>query len=122
MTLGEIVRNYREEHGLSQREFAEISGLSSGYISMLEKNRNPRTGEPIIPKIDVIKKVATAMGTTAHSLMEKMGDSMVSLDEFTAEDGELDAQIMILIRQLTPELKHSVYELLQVAVDGLRKR
>lgn len=43
MTLGDIVKNYRAEHGLSLREFSRISGVSNGYISMLEKNEHPKT-------------------------------------------------------------------------------
>ena len=43
MTLGDIVKNYRTEHGLSLREFSRISGVSNGYISMLEKNEHPKT-------------------------------------------------------------------------------
>ena len=37
MTLGDLIKNYREETGMSMDEFAEKSGLSKGYISMLEK-------------------------------------------------------------------------------------
>ena len=38
MFLGEIVKKYRLEHKISMDEFARLSGLSKGYISMLEKN------------------------------------------------------------------------------------
>lgn len=44
MTLSDFVKEYRKEHDLSQRQFAAICGLSNGYISMLEKNMNPKTG------------------------------------------------------------------------------
>ena len=40
MTLGELIREYREQHSMSMEEFARLSGLSKGYISMLEKNKN----------------------------------------------------------------------------------
>ena len=52
MTLGDIVKNYRTEHGLSLREFSRISGVSNGYISMLEKNEHPKTKKPIVPSIE----------------------------------------------------------------------
>ena len=38
MTLSDLVQEYRREHGLSQRQFASICGLSNGYISMLEQS------------------------------------------------------------------------------------
>ena len=61
MTLGELIREYREQHSMSMEEFARLSGLSKGYISMLEKNKNPRNGKPIIPSIATYDGVATAM-------------------------------------------------------------
>ena len=51
MTLGDIIKEYRTSHGLSQDAIAERSGLSKAYISILERNRNPKTGEVVvIPK------------------------------------------------------------------------
>ena len=47
MNLGEIVKNYRDQHSLTMDEFAERSGLSKGYISMLEKNKNPANDKNI---------------------------------------------------------------------------
>ena len=47
MTLRELVMDFRKEHGISQRQFANMCGLSNGYISMLERNSNPKTGLPV---------------------------------------------------------------------------
>ena len=55
MTLGEIVKEYRIAHNMSMDVFASRSGLSKGYISMLEKNVNPKNGKPITPSIETIK-------------------------------------------------------------------
>ena len=38
MTLGQIIRAYREENSMSMDRFAKASGLSKGYISQLENN------------------------------------------------------------------------------------
>lgn len=38
MTLGDIVKRYRSDNHLSMDDFARLSGLSKGYISMLERN------------------------------------------------------------------------------------
>ena len=41
MTLGNLIKNYRKEHSLSQQAFADMAGLSKAYISILERNFNP---------------------------------------------------------------------------------
>lgn len=79
MTLGDCVKQYRTEHDMSQRQFAEECGLSNAYISILEKNVNPKTGEPPIPTIGVYSKIAKVMGISAHDLMCKADESFVSL-------------------------------------------
>ena len=70
MTLGDIVKNYRTEHGLSLREFSRISGVSNGYISMLEKNEHPKTKKPIVPSIEKMRCIANAMGMSFDSLLD----------------------------------------------------
>ena len=62
MTLGDLIKKYREENDLSMSDFAEKSGLSKAYVSLLEKNKNPKTGKEITPSVDIIKKVADAIG------------------------------------------------------------
>ena len=62
MTLGDLIKTYREEHDMSMAEFASKSGLSKAYISLLEKNKNPKTGKEITPSVDIIKKVCDAIG------------------------------------------------------------
>ncbi len=79
MTLGEYVRSYREKHGISQRQFADISGVSNGYISMLEKNQNPKTGQPLTPTMPVLKKLASAMGMTVNDLCSFVEDLAIDL-------------------------------------------
>lgn len=82
MTIGEIVKQYREEHGLSQRQFAEQCGdITNGYISMLEQGKNPSTGKPIVPSIDKVASLARAMGMTIHQLFDMADDSPVSTGE-----------------------------------------
>lgn len=61
MTLGDLIKKYRKDTDLSMDEFAERAKLSKGYISMLEKNINPKTGQPIAPSLQTIKQVASAL-------------------------------------------------------------
>lgn len=56
MYVGELIQAYRRETNLSMDEFARLTGLSKPYISMLEKNRNSRTGKPIVPSVATLQK------------------------------------------------------------------
>lgn len=82
MTIGEIVKMYRKEHGLSQRQFAEQCGdITYGYISMIEQGKNPSTGKPIVLSIEKVASLARAMGMTLHQLVDLADDSPVSVSE-----------------------------------------
>lgn len=88
MTLGDIVHDYRGKHGLSMDEFAKRCQLSKGYISMLEKNKNPKSGKPIIPSIATYANIAAAMGITADDLMRMVGKGQpISLSGSTVHAG-----------------------------------
>ena len=78
MTLGDIIYNYRTEHKMSMDAFADRSGMSKAYISLLEKNKHPKTGKPIAPSIKVIKQSAEAMRMDFNELFEKI-DGEVTL-------------------------------------------
>jgi len=83
MTIGEIIREYRTINNLSMEEFALKCGLSKGYISMLENNKNPRSGKPIIPSIETIRQVANGMATDIDALIAKLDDGQpISMGKF----------------------------------------
>ena len=79
MTLGQYVRQYREEHNLSQRKFAEMCGLSNAYISILEDGKSPKTGKDLIPKLDSLLRIANAMGVTLDTLFDEIDDMDVDI-------------------------------------------
>ncbi len=60
-TLGDIIKRYRNDHALSMDAFSERSGISKAYISLLEKNRHPKTGKEISPSIQCIRQAAQGM-------------------------------------------------------------
>lgn len=81
MTLGELIKQYRTEQGLSMEEFAKKSGLSKGYISMLEKNKNPSSGKPIVPTLETIKQVSSAMNQDFNYIISILdGNQKISLN------------------------------------------
>lgn len=124
MALGEIVKEYRDTQKMSQRKFAELSGLSNSYISMLEQNINSKNGMAIKPSLEAIKKVADTMHVSIDEVLRKMDDIEIDISEkpTTSKDGELNARIMNLVNQLPEDLKLSLLDLLQAAVVGARTK
>ena len=68
MTLGDIIKQYRTDHSLSMDAFSERSGISKAYISLLEKNKHPKTGKEISPSIQCIRQAAQGMNMDFDSL------------------------------------------------------
>lgn len=81
MTISKLVRDYRDEHGISQRQFAELCGLSNGYISMIENNVNPKTGAPPKLSLSALRKVAKGLGMSLTELFAAADDIPVGLSE-----------------------------------------
>ena len=117
MKLGELVKNYRAEKGISQRQFATLCKVSNGYISMLEEGTRPQSGAPVVPTITTLKKIAAAMGISLHELINMVDDMPVTLENnksppgqkektTPAEDGLSDAQrALIQFARTVPEEK-----------------
>lgn len=72
MILGDILKEYRTKHKLSMDKFAELSGLTKGYISMLEKNQHPKTKKALLPTLDTLEKVAKGMGLPVEELVKQL--------------------------------------------------
>ncbi len=80
MTLGDLIKIYRTEHGMSMEQFAKKSSLSKAYIGLLEKNKHPKTGKPIAPSLEKIKLVANAMDKDFDDVI-RLIDSEVTLNK-----------------------------------------
>lgn len=102
MTLGEIIKQYRTEHDMSMREFEKISGISRGYLSMLEKNEHPKTKKPITPSVDIIRQVSLAINVPFDKIFDLMEGQPVSIsmkDNFQLSP--LEKEIILKFRQLS---------------------
>lgn len=106
MELKDFIRNYRIEHGLSMEQFAKLSSLSKGYISMLEKGQNPQTKKKIIPSLTALNNIAQAMNMDLNYLLDTMDDLEVSLipdqpaaPATTAKAMEFSEQEILLIKK-----------------------
>lgn len=75
MYLGELIKKYRTENKISQRDFAKLCHLSHTYIATLEKNIEPRTNKPIAPTLDTVKYVAKAMNMSIENVLRLLEDN-----------------------------------------------
>ena len=75
MTLGDIIKRYRDDTDLSMDGFAQLSGLSKSYISVLERNITPHGNEPS-PGIDTYKAVAKVLGIDVNDLIRAVDDDI----------------------------------------------
>lgn len=75
MYLGEVIYDYRKKHRLSLQAFADKCDLSKGYIAMLEKNINSKTGSAIVPSLETFIKVSKAMNISLNDLMNMVDEN-----------------------------------------------
>lgn len=82
MLLGDIIKQYREDHQMSLQDFANLIGTSRSYIHMLEKNVNPSTNKPINPSIETLKLLANAMNMDLDFLLKQLdSEQQIYLNE-----------------------------------------
>ena len=112
MEIGLLIKQYRHENNLTLREFASICGTSHSYIAMLESGKNSKTGEPIVPSITMLKKIAQGMNLSVNSLIDSCDDIPVTLNdvptiENTPEESKLSEgrQKLIDFAKTIPEEK-----------------
>jgi len=79
--LGELIKEYRTENGMSMDQFAQRSGLSKAYVSVLERNYNPVNGKPVVPSLETIKAVSLAIGKDFNDVIALLdGNQPVQLN------------------------------------------
>lgn len=92
MKLSEYVKQYRKEHGMSLRVFAEQCGCSHQYLDRLEKD------QIATPSLGQLKNIASAMGMPVHELLDQVDD--VSLQIYSDAIRESIEELRILNRQI----------------------
>ena len=117
MKLSELIIEYRREHGISQRQMASQCSLSTGYISLIEKEINPQTGKPMVPSLAVLNKLAKGMGITLDNLLSVCDDMPVDISatEKTVLDEKdgLDLEIAEIILSLSASKKQEALRYLR---------
>ena len=121
--LGDRIRLYRKEKGLSLTELATASGVSKGYLSSLENDPDDKR-----PSAQTLYAVATALGVAMSDLL---GEKLIitpsievaeSLRVFADEERlpEADVQMLASIqfrgdRPKTPGRWRHIYEAIKMS-------
>ena len=66
--IGQRIRNYRTQKGLSQEKLAELAGCHPTYIGQLERGEKNAT-------LESVEKIASAMDIYLSELFDKLGKS-----------------------------------------------
>lgn len=66
-TIGQRIRNYRTQKGLSQDKLAELAGVHPTYIGQLERGEKNAT-------LESIERITTALQISLSALFEKIDD------------------------------------------------
>ncbi len=67
MKSGQIIRDARARHGLSQRRLALRSGAGQAWISRVER-------EEVSPSVESLERLLLVMGETLSLQTERIGD------------------------------------------------
>jgi repressor LexA len=70
MSIGKNIRKLREKHNLTQKELAEISGVTDKAVSMWEQDER-------IPRMGALQKISEKLGVKISSILES-GSSYLS--------------------------------------------
>lgn len=66
--IGQRIRNYRTQKGLSQEKLSELAGCHPTYIGQLERGEKNAT-------LESVEKIASAMDISLSELFDKLGKS-----------------------------------------------
>ena len=99
MRLEERIKQLRINRNMTMQQLADLSNLTKGYISMLERGLNPSTKKPIVPSLETVQNLANAFNMTLEELLEGV-EGNVSLAR--------NDSIMTIYTQLTSQRQERV--------------
>ncbi|MBF6978177.1 helix-turn-helix transcriptional regulator [Aerococcaceae bacterium zg-BR22] len=105
MKLGDKIHILRKERNMTMQTLADKSNLTKGYISMLEKGKNPQSGKEIVPSLETVQNIALAFHMDLETLLKdtqnevalpKLTTSTLTLITDTASQLNEDRQMNVL--------------------------
>ena len=109
--IGQRIRNYRTQKGLSQEKLAELAGCHPTYIGQLERGEKNAT-------LESVEKITSAMDVSLSQLFDKLGESGnnsiaskcydLVASKTEAEQAQLEQRSAELMEQMNAEQEESV--------------
>jgi transcriptional regulator with XRE-family HTH domain len=109
MNVGETIRNFRLQKGMSQGDIEKRTGLLRCYLSRVENGHT-------IPSLDTLLKIATAMEVP---LAQFFGDSHQNGGKAMPHLGEDEVRFLTQIRRYSPNLSESDRKLVVAMVKKM---
>jgi len=109
MNIGETIRNYRLQKGMSQGDIEKRTGLLRCYLSRVENGHT-------IPSLDTLAKIATAMELPLAQFFAGAGENGSKTMPHLGED---EVRFLTQIRRYSPSLNESDRKLVVAMVKKM---
>jgi transcriptional regulator with XRE-family HTH domain len=109
MNIGETIRNYRLQKGMSQGDIEKRTGLLRCYLSRVENGHT-------IPSLDTLAKIASAMELPLAHFFGGAGENG---GKHTTHLGEDEVRFLTQIRRYSPSLSESDRKLVVAMVKKM---
>lgn len=105
MSIGENIKEFRLNKGISQRELARLIGKTGQFISLIEQGRNN-------PSIETLNKIATVLEVSQYELLvgepfpetgELIPELSASMKEDFYNEDEINTAYEFILRGLVEE-------------------
>ncbi|WP_425447782.1 helix-turn-helix domain-containing protein [Dethiothermospora halolimnae] len=134
--LGNLLKDKRNQMGLSLRDASKLIGISHNYLSIIEKAKDPRSESPIKPTIDTLKMISDAYNLNINNLLELAGYEDIVIEKVKYRDNnkqdveKIADEILDYFYEsgditeeekktgkLSPEKRKQLYKTFKVALD-----
>ncbi|WP_251861935.1 helix-turn-helix transcriptional regulator [Clostridium sp. Marseille-Q2269] len=103
MSIGENIKKVRKRLGLTQKKLSEKANISRSYLADVENDRYN-------PSIDVLNKIAIALGMTGQQLLKDDIDEKDDIDKM-----EEDLQILFnRIQKISPSDRKKLLKMIEI--------
>lgn len=110
MTLGQLIKQYREEHDMSMAEFARRAGMSTSQIYYIESEKNSRRNGTSRPTTNALIKCSRAMGMPLEDAMNIIYGANTEIGTITDEE----TRLIIAFRNANSSIRQAIKDILHI--------
>jgi transcriptional regulator with XRE-family HTH domain len=112
MNIGETIRNFRLQKGMSQGDIEKRTGLLRCYLSRVENGHT-------IPSLDTLAKIASAMDVPLGNFFADSGSENGGTTKAVPQLTEDEVRFLTQIRRYSPSLNESDRKLVLAMVKKM---